>query len=106
MWLEEDEGERINNLRADEVIGVSTDTAVVACPCLTMLKDGVDARGLGIESAMDISELLQRWCRGWRLWPKRENKETLPEAADQDCAGHLGGSDIGAAGRSTQSWQL
>jgi Fe-S oxidoreductase len=61
MWLEEDEGERINNLRADEVIGVSTDTAVVACPyCLTMLKDGVDARGAGDRvGVMDISEVLQ-----------------------------------------------
>lgn len=61
MWLEEDEGERINNLRADEVLGVSPDTAVVACPyCLTMLKDGVDARGAGDRvGVMDISEILE-----------------------------------------------
>ncbi len=61
MWLEEDEGERINNIRTDEVLGVSPDIAAVACPyCLTMLKDGVDAREAGDRvRVMDIAEILQ-----------------------------------------------
>jgi Fe-S oxidoreductase len=61
MWLEEDEGERINNIRTDEVLGVSPDIAAVACPyCLTMLKDGVDAREAGDRvTVMDIAEILQ-----------------------------------------------
>jgi len=61
MWLEESEGERINLIRTDEVLGVSPDIAAVACPyCLTMLKDGVDAREAGDRVAvMDIAEILQ-----------------------------------------------
>jgi Fe-S oxidoreductase len=61
MWLEENEGERINNVRTDEVLSVSPDIAAVACPyCLTMLKDGVDAREAGDRvRVMDIAEILQ-----------------------------------------------
>ncbi len=60
MWLEEDEGERINLLRTDEVLGISPDIAAVACPyCLTMLKDGVDDREAGDRvRVMDIAEVL------------------------------------------------
>jgi Fe-S oxidoreductase/nitrate reductase gamma subunit len=60
MWLEEDEGERINNLRVDEILGVSPDVVAVACPyCLTMLRDGVDARGAGERlKVMDIADIL------------------------------------------------
>jgi Fe-S oxidoreductase len=61
MWLEEIEGERIGNVRADEILGVSPDIAVVACPyCLTMLKDGIDSRRAGeTVRVMDIAEVLQ-----------------------------------------------
>jgi Fe-S oxidoreductase len=61
MWLEENEGERINNVRTDEVLSVSPDIAAVACPyCLTMLKDGVDGREAGDRvRVMDIAEILQ-----------------------------------------------
>ena len=60
MWLEEKEGERINNVRTDEVLSVSPDIAAVACPyCLTMLKDGIDARGAGDRvRVMDVAEML------------------------------------------------
>jgi Fe-S oxidoreductase/nitrate reductase gamma subunit len=60
MWLEEDEGERINNLRTDELLSVTPDIAAVACPyCLTMLRDGVDARQAGDRvQVMDIAEIL------------------------------------------------
>jgi Fe-S oxidoreductase len=60
MWLEENEGERINNLRVVEIIGVSPDVVAVACPyCLTMLHDGVDARGAGERlKVMDIADIL------------------------------------------------
>jgi Fe-S oxidoreductase len=61
MWLEEKEGQRINNLRADELLGTSAQVAAVACPyCLTMLKDGVDAREAGDRCQVkDIAEILQ-----------------------------------------------
>ena len=61
MWLEEDEGERINNLRADQVLSVSAEIAAVACPyCLTMLRDGIDARQAGKRvQVLDIAEILE-----------------------------------------------
>ena len=66
MWLEENEGERINNVRTDEVLSVSPDIAAVACPyCLTMLKDGVDDREAGDRvRVMDIAEILQATVPG------------------------------------------
>jgi Fe-S oxidoreductase len=59
--LEKDEGERINRIRIDEVLGVSPDIAAVACPyCLTMLKDGVDDREAADRvRVMDVAEVLQ-----------------------------------------------
>ena len=61
MWLEEDEGERINNLRTDEILGVAPDIVAIACPyCLTMLRDGVDALQAGERvQVMDVAEILQ-----------------------------------------------
>jgi Fe-S oxidoreductase/nitrate reductase gamma subunit len=61
MWLEEDEGDRINLIRTDEVLGVGPDIAAVACPyCLTMLKDGVDDReAAGRVRVLDLAEVLQ-----------------------------------------------
>ncbi len=61
MWLEEDEGERISNLRVHEILGVSPDVVAVACPyCFTMLRDGVDARDAGQRvKVMDIADILE-----------------------------------------------
>jgi Fe-S oxidoreductase/nitrate reductase gamma subunit len=61
MWLEEDEGERIGNLRADEILGVSPDVVAVACPyCLVMLRDGVDARSTDERvEVRDIADILE-----------------------------------------------
>lgn len=42
MWLHETTGEKINVMRAREVVAAGVDTVVTACPyCLTMLEDGV-----------------------------------------------------------------
>jgi Fe-S oxidoreductase len=61
MWLEEDEGERINNLRTDELLSVSPQAVAVACPyCLTMLDDGLRNRADGADLAvMDVAQLVQ-----------------------------------------------
>ncbi len=61
MWLEEDEGERISNVRADEILEVSPDVVAVACPyCLVMLRDGVDARSTGNRvEVRDIADILE-----------------------------------------------
>ena len=61
MWLEENQGERINNLRTDQILSVSPDIVAVACPyCRTMLNDGMDARQAGERTeVLDVVEILQ-----------------------------------------------
>lgn len=60
MWLEEKQGQRINQNRAQEAVATGASTVATACPfCLTMLKDGVQS--LGAEEGVrvrDFSEIL------------------------------------------------
>jgi Fe-S oxidoreductase/nitrate reductase gamma subunit len=60
MWMEEDIGERINNMRTDQAIAVKADTVAVGCPfCLTMVADGIKARSKEESiSALDIAEIV------------------------------------------------
>jgi len=62
MWMEEHEGERINNMRTDQAIATQAKTVAVACPfCLTMMTDGMKARA--VEETMftaDIAEIVWR----------------------------------------------
>ena len=62
MWLEEDEGQRINEMRTDEAIAVKTDYVGTACPfCLTMIVDGIASREAGEQlKALDIAEVLEK----------------------------------------------
>jgi Fe-S oxidoreductase/nitrate reductase gamma subunit len=60
MWMEEDIGDRINDLRTDQAIAVKADTIAVACPfCLTMLSDGIKDRQMTEKMAsLDIAEIV------------------------------------------------
>jgi Fe-S oxidoreductase len=60
MWMEETLGTRINENRAEEAIATGAATVASACPfCLTMLSDGVKAKGAGESVATkDVAELL------------------------------------------------
>lgn len=60
MWMEETLGTRINENRAEEAIATGVATVASACPfCLTMLSDGVKAKGAGESVATkDVAELL------------------------------------------------
>ncbi len=60
MWLEENTGTRINNLRMQDVIEVKAKTVASACPfCMTMLEDGAKAKGVDEEIARrDLAELV------------------------------------------------
>ncbi len=60
MFLEETEGQRINENRAEEAIGTGADTIASACPfCMTMLTDGVKTLGKNGEvEVRDIAEIL------------------------------------------------
>ncbi|MCK9230323.1 MAG: heterodisulfide reductase-related iron-sulfur binding cluster [Syntrophales bacterium] len=60
MWMEEDIGERINDMRAAQAIEAKADTIAVACPfCLTMMADGIKdhAREESMKS-IDIAEIV------------------------------------------------
>lgn len=60
MWLEENEGERINVMRTDEALATNSDYVGTACPfCLTMINDGIATREAEDKvKAQDIAEIL------------------------------------------------
>lgn len=59
MWMEEHEGERINQNRAKEAIRLKGETVCVACPyCMTMFEDGVKESGKGDIQIRDIAEIV------------------------------------------------
>ena len=60
MWMEEDVGDRINNMRTDQAIATNAGTIAVGCPfCLTMLSDGIkDRQKTETMVALDISEIV------------------------------------------------
>ena len=62
MWMEEDIGERINNMRTDQAIATGASTVAVGCPfCLTMISDGLkDRKKEEAVAALDIAEIVWR----------------------------------------------
>jgi Fe-S oxidoreductase len=61
MWLEENQGKRINLERTDEALATGADVVSTACPyCLIMLDDAVKERGRdGDVKVLDIAQLLE-----------------------------------------------
>ena len=60
MWMEEDPEKRVSARRVEEIVRAGVNCVATACPyCLTMLEDGLKAKGAeeGIK-ARDISEVL------------------------------------------------
>ena len=62
MWMEEHQGKRINEMRADQALSLDPNVIATACPyCLTMLEDGLKARGKEDSvKVYDIAELLEK----------------------------------------------
>jgi Fe-S oxidoreductase len=60
MFLEDEEGGRINEERAKEALGTNADTIASACPfCMTMMTDGVKHFGKTEEvTVKDIAEIV------------------------------------------------
>ena len=60
MWAEEDQGERINHIRTDEVLNTGTETVCTSCPyCTTMLTDGIkDKEKEESVKVKDIAEIV------------------------------------------------
>lgn len=58
MFLEETQGERINNVRCEQALQTGADTVTSACPfCLTMLSDGMKAVK-GEQQVQDLAQLV------------------------------------------------
>ena len=62
MWMEEHIGKRINESRIEQALKLKPDVVATACPyCLTMLEDGIKAKGAdGSVKVLDIAELLEK----------------------------------------------
>jgi Fe-S oxidoreductase len=76
MWMEEDIGERINDMRTDQAIEVNADIIAVGCPfCLTMMADGIkDREKEESMDALDIAEIV------WNAMGLEEAVEAVEEA--------------------------
>lgn len=65
MWLEEDLGTRINQLRFSQLKTSGTDDVAVACPyCFSMLSDAQNETGLEDAKTWDVIELVARSVQG------------------------------------------
>jgi Fe-S oxidoreductase/nitrate reductase gamma subunit len=73
MWMEEHDGERINNMRTDQAIATHADNIAVACPfCLTMMTDGLKARGAEEKiTSIDVAEV------AWKAMGLEEEKQQV-----------------------------
>jgi Fe-S oxidoreductase len=61
MWLEENLGERINQVRFEQLRATGTDQVAVACPyCFSMLSDAQSEGGLEEAETLDVIELVAR----------------------------------------------
>jgi len=79
MWMEEDIGERINDMRTDQAIEAKADTIAVGCPfCLTMMSDGIkDREKEDTMNALDIAEI---------VWNSMGLEEAVPVEAPEEAA--------------------
>lgn len=62
MWMEEDIGDRINEVRIDDAVRTGSDLVATACPfCLTMMEDGLKAKDKDeAVKVLDISEIVEK----------------------------------------------
>lgn len=62
MWIEENVGKKINEIRIEDVIKTGADTVVAACPyCLQMMEEGIERKNLKASlKAKDLSELVAK----------------------------------------------
>jgi len=62
MWMEENVGRRMNEMRIEEAAGTNAHVVGTACPfCMTMLDDAVKAKDLeGSVEVLDLAQIVER----------------------------------------------
>jgi Fe-S oxidoreductase len=65
MWIEENVGRKINEIRIEDAAKTGADTVVATCPyCLQMLEEGIERKELKASlKAKDLSELVEAALR-------------------------------------------
>ena len=60
MWMEEDRGDKINEVRTEEALSKNPDIIATACPfCMTMFEDGLKAKNAEDKvKVLDIAEFV------------------------------------------------
>ncbi len=60
MWMEEDRGDKINEIRTEEALSINPDIIATACPfCMTMFEDGLKAKNAEDKvKVLDIAEFV------------------------------------------------
>ncbi|MFZ5591600.1 MAG: (Fe-S)-binding protein, partial [Bacillota bacterium] len=78
MWLEERQGERINQMRTGQLLETNPDVLGVNCPfCLTMLEDGLKMREIEHIAVLDVAELVARAIDIPVARPEEEDEEIV-----------------------------
>lgn len=59
MWMEEEPTQRVNYKRVEQALETKPDVVAVACPfCMTMIDDGLKAKGEERVQALDVMEIV------------------------------------------------
>jgi Fe-S oxidoreductase len=60
MWMEHEAGQRINDVRMDEIEALGADVVAVSCPfCLVMLDEAASSRSSGSSPELkDLAEVV------------------------------------------------
>jgi Fe-S oxidoreductase len=60
MWMEEQTGRRINQMRAEEAVNIEADILASACPfCIQMFEDSITVfEAQASLKAMDLAEII------------------------------------------------
>ncbi len=73
MWMEENEGQRINHRRTEQALATEADAIATACPfCLIMLRDGTTDLGREDVAVRDVAELLADATGAWNREVRRQ----------------------------------
>ena len=59
MWMEEEPTQRVNFRRVEQALETNPNAVAVACPfCMTMVDDGLKAKGAEEVAALDVMEIV------------------------------------------------